>query len=271
MRLPAETASECSFVDRELDRQFSEKSALDSERLRRHLAECDRCRQLYRWMLEPPTDAEPPPDSYSHILHSLKSSARPVRALPSSARLVLQLWAVFLSLAALALTMVGIAGLGQMAPTQMFGMSAILLIGTALLSLSVVWQMIPGSLLRYPTNIIPATLAALFGLGIVLLFPWRAPEAFLARGWHCLGTGFLMSGLAAVMFWLFARRGAMLGIGAMGATLGACAGLVSVTVLQFACSHQDIGHLLVWHGAVLAGSIAAGVGVAYGLYMSRAH
>jgi hypothetical protein len=267
-----ETASECSFVDRELDRQCEERGTATSERLRRHIDGCDRCRRIYGWMLATPPDPEPSPEVYRDILHALKSSTRPVRALPFSGTLVLQGWAVFLLFAALALVMTGVAGIGQMARTQMFGVSAIFLAGTALLSLSLVWQMIPGSLQRYPTRVILPALVAGFILGIVLLFPWRAPEAFLARGWHCLGSGSLMSGVAAVMFWLFARRGAPLSIGAMGATLGACAGLVSVTVLQFACSHQDLGHLLIWLGAVLAGSIVIGAGIAYGLqHVSRAH
>jgi len=259
-----DAVSECALFDRELDRQFGERRPVASERLRRHLDDCEHCRQLYRWMLEA-RPADDSPDSYPEILHTLKSSARPVRALPSSGILVLQFWVVFLLFAAMAVAMTGIAGIRQMSLTQMFGMSAIFLLGTALLSLSLVWQMIPGSLQRYATRVIAPTLAAGFLLGVVLLFPWQAPQAFLARGWHCLNTGFLMSGAAAFVFWIFAGRGTTLGIGAMGATLGGCAGLVSVTVLQFACSHQDLGHLVVWHGAVLAGSIILGVGIAHAL------
>jgi negative regulator of sigma F NrsF-like protein len=267
MKVKTEVVSECASIDRELDRRFEGSSAVESERLRRHLDECDRCRQLHRWMIEAPAEKNGSLNSCEDILNTLKSSVRPVRALPSSGTLVLQFGVVFLLFAAVATAISGIGGLHQMALLQMFGMSAVFLLGTALLSLSLVWQMIPGSLQRYSPKIILPALALLFVLGIVLLFPEDAPEAFLARGWHCLNTGLLMSAAAAFMFWgLIARRGVTLGVSAIGATLGACAGLVSVTVLQVACSHQDIAHLVVWHGAVLAGSVVLGVGIAHALH-----
>jgi len=141
-------------------------------------------------------------------------------------------------------------------------MGVVLFTSTGLLAWTLVWQMIPGSLQRYSAKLLVPILAAALLLGLVSFFPWRAPEAFLSRGWHCLETGLMISGLAAFVFWLFARRGAILGFRAMGAILGTCGGLVGVTALQVACTHQDLGHLMVWHGAVLATSIALGWGVA---------
>ena len=63
---------------------------------------------------------------------------------------------------------------------------------------------------------------------------------------------------AALVFAFLARRGARLSLGMLGGTLGAIAGLLGVTVLQFTCALQDIGHLLVWHGGVLVISTLAG-------------
>jgi hypothetical protein len=54
---------------------------------------------------------------------------------------------------------------------------------------------------------------------------------------------------------------------AMGATLGATAGLLGVTVLQVKCPHQEALHLLVWHGSVLA--IATGAGLLTGWLAQR--
>ena len=65
-----------------------------------------------------------------------------------------------------------------------------------------------------------------------------------------------------VLFWLLARRGVPLSAGAFGGTLGAIAGLLGLTVLQFHCLYQNAAHLLVWHGGVLVLSITAGVLVA---------
>ena len=39
---------------------------------------------------------------------------------------------------------------------------------------------------------------------------------------------------------------------ALGASVGAMAGLVAVTVLQFDCVYQEALHLLLWHWSVLA-------------------
>jgi hypothetical protein len=44
----------------------------------------------------------------------------------------------------------------------------------------------------------------------------------------------------------------------MSYRLGAIAGLLAVTVLQYTCDLQDIGHLLILHGAVLVLSTLAG-------------
>jgi hypothetical protein len=63
---------------------------------------------------------------------------------------------------------------------------------------------------------------------------------------------------AAGLFWLLLRGGAPLNLTTLGATLGAIAGLLSVTMLQFTCNLQGIGHLLTWHGGVLVISTIAG-------------
>ena len=62
--------------------------------------------------------------------------------------------------------------------------------------------------------------------------------------------------------WLIVRRGAPLAVGTLGATIGAAAGLLGVTVLQFRCPLQEAPHLLVWHGGVLVLATVAGSAVA---------
>ena len=57
---------------------------------------------------------------------------------------------------------------------------------------------------------------------------------------------------------LLVVRGAPLSCGVLGASLGAISGLLAVTVLQFSCSDQHAGHILLWHGAVLLISVCAG-------------
>src|ERR1700674_2257605 len=98
-----ETHQDCAVIDHELDRQFGERRPVPSELLRRHFDSCERCRLLYRWLLESPISTSPAPnecrpDVWRNIRDNLKSSALPVRALPSSGVLVLEFWAVFLLL-----------------------------------------------------------------------------------------------------------------------------------------------------------------------------
>lgn len=138
----------------------------------------------------------------------------------------------------------------------------VLALGVALLSMSLSWQMTPGSLQRIPPRTAAPILTAGFLIGIAVLFPWRAPEAFLTRGWPCLKAGLMMALPAAALFWLVVRRGAVLNVGTLGGTLGAIVGLLSATVLQFTCSLQEAGHLLVWHGGVLLASTILGVCIA---------
>ena len=158
--------------------------------------------------------------------------------------------------------MMGVDGLRQMDLLQRIGISGVLVLGGVLLSLSLAWQMTPGSLQPIPTKVAIPVLAAGFLMGTALLFPWHAPEAFLARGWHCFKAGIAMAVPSAILFGLLAHRGVPLAIGRLGGTLGAIAGLFGATVLQFTCSRQEAGHLLVWHGGVLVASILMGLLIA---------
>jgi hypothetical protein len=85
---------------------------------------------------------------------------------------------------------------------------------------------------------------------------------FLSRGWPCLALGSAIAIPGGVLFWLLTRRGVPLSASAFGGTLGAIAGLLGLTVLQFRCIYQDAAHLLVWHGGVLVLSITTGILVA---------
>jgi hypothetical protein len=48
----------------------------------------------------------------------------------------------------------------------------------------------------------------------------------------------------------------------LGGTLGAIAGLLGATVLQFTCSRQEPGHMLVWHAGVILVSATVGALIA---------
>ena len=111
----------------------------------------------------------------------------------------------------------GVAGLHEMRLVQLIGIGSVLVFGAAHLSLSLAWQMMPGSLHRVAARVAVVTLAAGFLVGIAIFFSWRALEAFLLRGWSCLKAGILLAISAASLFGLLVRRGhAMPNWGATG-------------------------------------------------------
>ncbi|MGH9647372.1 MAG: NrsF family protein, partial [Bryobacteraceae bacterium] len=142
-----------------------------------------------------------------------------------------------------------------------------------LLALSLAWQMTPGSLRRIPEWASVGILATGLLIGMVLLFPWTMPDAFAVRGLRCLRAGLILAVPASLVFGFLVRRGAPLGPRSMGGTLGAIAGLLGVTMLQYTCDLQNIGHLVVWHGGVLVLSTLAGalIGDCLGRFRARVH
>jgi hypothetical protein len=273
MKMPAEIDDGCKLIDAELDRHFSASgraalsasSSVLSGQARQHLIECERCRGLYGWILVEITAGEAAPVLYSKIRSTLQATLEPVSPLPSTRALATQFLIVF-GLFALPISgILGFAGFHRMGLVQLIGVTVILAVGAAAFSFSLAWQMTPGSLKRFSTSVAVVVLAAGF-LGCVgTLFPWRTPKAFVAQGWPCSVMGASIAVPAAALFWLLVRRGAILSRETLGGALGAIAGLLGVTVLQFSCSRQEAGHLLVWHGGVLLVTTLTGILIARAL------
>jgi thiol-disulfide isomerase/thioredoxin len=103
---------------------------------------------------------------------------------------------------------------------------------------------------------------ALFGsaaLGaITLLFLWREPGTSIGLSWQCSLREFAIAEPAGLLWLLLRRSAPALSPPALGASVGAIAGLFAVSVLQFGCVYQEALHLLLWHWSVLA--IVAGAG-----------
>jgi hypothetical protein len=195
--------------------------------------------------------------------------------MPRTGVLALQFASVFVVFATALIATMGITGFRTLRLWPALGMVAILALGVTLLCTALAWQIRPGSLQK-----IPAVSSWLcFGLGFLagaaLLFPWHAAEglvshAFLAHGASCLLAGSAVAIPGGILFWLLSRRGVALSATVFGGSLGAIAGLLGVTVLQFRCIYQNMAHLVVWHGSVLLVAIAAGVLLARMLDRNRA-
>ena len=218
-------------------------------------------------LLEVAPPPELSPDLHRKISGALVDSLQPVKPMPATRVLAGQVAALFLVFAVALIAMMGVTGFRTMDIWQAVGTVAILAVGVSLLSLVLAWQIRPGSQQRISAMLAWACLGVGFLTGAALLFPWRGAEAFASQGWPCLVTGSGVAIPGGVLFWLLTRRGVPLSAGAFGGTLGAIAGLLGVTVLQFRCTYQDAAHILVWHGGVLVVSITAGVLIA--LFIER--
>jgi hypothetical protein len=202
------------------------------------------------------------PDFRHKLSGALGASLQPVKPLPPAHLLTVQFALIFVVFAAALIATMGVAGFRTLQAWQALGSVAILAIGVLLLSLALAWQIRPGSLQKIPAALCWACYGIGFLTGAALLFPWRESEAFVSQGWPCLLTGLAVAVPGGILFWLLTRRGVPLSAVTFGGTLGAIAGLLGLTVLQFRCIHHDAAHILVWHGGVLLVSIVAGILIA---------
>jgi hypothetical protein len=259
--MPAHLKMDCASVDTEFDRHAGDHGQWLTTPALRHLDECERCRKLYHYLSETPPASAPSPELERRITEKLQASLQPVSRIASTPALTAQFLVVFAVVFAVASAGVSsLLKLGAAAESrgQLLGIGVILAVGAVLLAYSLARQMTPGSKQRIPAWGAIAILGAALLAGMVFLFPWRTPEAFLFLGWRCLRLGLMVAVPAAGVFWWLARRGASFDLTTLGATLGAVAGLLSVAVLQFRCSLHDFGHLVVWHLGVLALATFAG-------------
>jgi len=214
-------------------------------------------RQLETWGASH-SDAELSPEIRRKVQGILTSSLTPVKPLPSQSRLTLAFLAVFVACTVGLIAIMDKAGFHLMTEAQMASMAAILAGGGILFSLIVAWDMVPGSRQRFPLSLVLALSG--FGVlgGIALLFPWRTSAAFVSEGWPCAVMELTIAVPGAVVFWLLARRGALLGGAGVGAAVGGLAVVLALAVLQFRCMFQQAPHLLVWHGGTAAMLIGLG-------------
>ena len=255
MSRPTANGANCGTIDSELDQGARTPSAGALE----HIRSCDRCRQLYQVIAEEPPLGESIPAVSAEIRREILGSLRPVSVQSSPAVLTLYFLGLFLTIALAALGMLGAAGVSAMSLSGLVAIGAVLVLGAVGLALSLAWQMSPGSMHQFNAWVAIVAVCAGFLTGAAALFPWIASDDFWTRGWECLRAGVLMAIPSAVAFGLLARRGYARLTGMLGATLGAIAGLLGASVLQVACSRQEAGHLLAWHGAVLVVPVVMGI------------
>jgi hypothetical protein len=223
-------------------------------------------RRLDAWAASRSGD-EVPVSLQQGIERKLTASLNPVKTLPSTRWLALGFLAIFVVGATICVQATDKAGLRLMHVAQIAAITAIFSAGAIGFSMALAQRMIPGA----RAWISPGALWPLAGLvvaaGIAGAFPWGFAGAPPSEGWPCSAMEAEIAIPAAVVLWLIARRGAPFVGPGFGAAVGALAGLLAMTVMQFQCMFQHAPHLLIWH----AGAAAAltGLGALSGAVASR--
>jgi hypothetical protein len=183
-----------------------------------------------------------------------------VKPLPSDVLLGLAIQATGSAVVAGFLGTMGIRGWRTMQPLQisiLLGFAGVLMLA---FSLSFLRLIRPGA---PPPPVRIEMLVGLLCLGFpglcALLFPANLAQHSIRNGLFCLGSGMLLATLVCALLFRLARRGLVMDGTAAGAVAGAIGGIVAATALQGFCPHQEMSHLMVWHGLVIVMSVAVGL------------
>jgi hypothetical protein len=224
-----------------------------------HIAVCERCGRLVRVLQGRQPVEAPSAQRLRQIESALLRDLKPVQPiLPGHVFLAL-LSALFVATVAMGSLLLGVAGWSALSAGQRTVVFAVSAAGGALLAVSMVRQMFPGS--RHaisPARLLVAVLAVLTVVEVALFRPQRE-LAFVSDGLMCLRIGVSYAIPAGFVSWLVLRRGAMLSPKLTGATAGTFAGLIGVTVLEVYCPNLNLFHILVWHFGVIVLSALAGL------------
>lgn len=223
-----------------------------------HLSACSRCARLYAWLRSAGQEPAPPPKLVDDVTNRLCATLRPVTPLPGS--LVLAAWffgAFVLLLAGLA-WMSGAGAVELFTPLQLVTVGVVLAGAGLALVCSLSWQVVPARKQGIRAAWLIGGLAAVFAAAVGTMFPWEDLREVAAGGWQCTYHGAVLAAPVGVAMLLLALRGAPLCPRTLGATVGAVAGLAGLIILELSCRVQSAGHIILWHGGVVALAVLTG-------------
>jgi hypothetical protein len=246
----------CREVEEMLAMSESRGTGNVTQSVRAHIEDCKSCREFAGIVELPLAEVQIASSQIGRLQEMIVDDLRPVRPLLPSWVFLSAFAFTFLALCCLGVLYLKPYGWFVLMPRQKIGVFATLAASAALLSFSLVRQMIPGqkSLLR--PGLLPVGLFALLCLAVASVFQVQTDPHFLESGERCLKAGIPYAIPAAFVFWFILRRGAILSSRVVGAITGMLAGLVSTTVLEVHCPNLNVWHILVWHvGIALLGLI----------------
>jgi hypothetical protein len=213
-------------------------------------------RRLEEWAVSEQVELRP--ELHGKLRGILAASLAPVKPLPSQGRLVGLFLLTFAACAAGLMATLGKSGFHMMTGVQMAGMPLLLACGGVLLASELAGRMVPGSRVVLPLWLTMVLSFFAVTAGMALLFPWRASSGFVSEGWPCAALELAITVPAIAIFWLLARRGALIRSAGLGAAITGLAVFVALTAVQFQCMFPEAAHALVWHGGTAAILVALG-------------
>ena len=262
-------SSLCERIDAALEESIAGSREPLAPELAGHLEHCSRCKTLYRLIATELIPAFVPRTLEAAVVSAITSSLTPVSPIASSIQSTIAIVGAMIALGTIGVVWMRPAGATAMSIAQLVLMSVVLIVGLALAARALALQMRPGSL-GWFSGKQPIFFQGLsFALLTGLLFPWSMMDHYGARGIHCLFTGLILAVPASAIIIVVIRRGALLNGFLTGATVGAVAGWIALGILQYSCEYQNVGHLLVWHGAVLLATTSIGALLGEGLARAR--
>jgi len=249
----------------EVDRLLSEGTAIGELKLRaafiEHVQGCGRCEELLRWAESPMPDPGLGPEVGNRVRALIHADLKPVRPMPSTPVAVMGAIALTSTIAGLHMLTMGARGWLELSLAQSLSLGSLFASVVILAAVSLNATLRPAARALVPAPVplllLPAGFVSLAGF----LFTADPQELFRSDGIGCLSGGFMIALLSAVMTFAFARRGYSLNWPITGALIGAFSGTVALVALQISCPDHESGHLLVFHGLAMLGSIAGGYGV----------
>ncbi|HWC95847.1 MAG TPA: NrsF family protein [Candidatus Sulfopaludibacter sp.] len=223
---------------------------------RQHLASCPRCAALVNaFSGQAPSGFEAA--SLAATRHRILDDLAPVRPMAPEglyASIFLFIAACMATVAALLKGVRGLPVLSGLQAAVIFGLILVLLL---VASFAVALDMRPGARGIRSTWLV---IAALAGMEVVFLALFHDYDAgrFLHSGLGCFSLGASCAAVTALLACIPLRRGYVVAPVSTGAAIGALAGLAGLAALELHCPILKVPHIVIWHGGVLAASIAVG-------------
>jgi len=195
-----------------------------------------------------------PPSLNPAVVERAKAALReklvPVRPLASPSVLTLVFVAAFAAISVLGAWLLGMRGLFVLSGIQRAVVFPVLLAGAGIAAVASVREMRPAGGARLGRFALAMSTLALLGAFALLLRDYDTRN-FLAQGVPCLVAGLACAIPAALVIYLFLRRGFVLDWPSAGLAAGTLAGLAGVAILELHCPILKASHVMFWHVAVI--------------------